>query len=282
MRFRGILLIGSIASAISWNYAAADSTSRALNPDYERPPAAIVNEYRSFLLSHPGSSLEVAKGGGGSFIVKFSGTGACKGLTCMTTVLLPDGQGRLFQAFSQETKDLRIIPNPQGGPPDLSTADGGVWVPAGSIYVEDLRSLGRFAVPTHFLGGDTKRQIDKLLQEEHWPESAPYDVSVVPPSGNAPETMIVIPDQSTKQGIDLCAGVACPLWILVPNNSGGWVVDVKTAGSGGYAVLNALNADGGHDLGIADQYGWNRYSWSDTQSRWELTHVTANLPNLGK
>ena len=233
----------------------ADTKVQVLQPSYGRAPASIVNEYRSFLLAHPGSSLEVATGGGGSYIVRFSGTGACTGPACMTTVLLPDRSG-VFQAFSLKVNELQLIPNPHGGPPDLFTDDGGIWVPAGSIYVEDLHSLGHFDVPSHYLGGATKQAVDGVLEGERWPENSPYVVAVVPPSGNAPETMILTPDQTTKQGTDLCAGVACPLYDFVPNNEGSWVVDVKTSGSGAYAVLNAVNADGGHDLGVADQFGW--------------------------
>jgi hypothetical protein len=256
----------------------ASDSAFGQEPNYGAPPAGIVAAYRGFLLSHPGAALLVARAPGGAFVVRFGGPGACSGDACTTTVLVPDGNGGLLQAFNQQVADLKLLPPKYGLLPWLATEDGGVWKLGGSVYVEDLSSLGQVYVPSHYLAGASKREVDASLVANKWPGSAPYVANVANAGGVAPETLIITPDQKTKAGAVLCTGSFCPVWLLTPSSDGGWAVSAKTAGSGAYAILDATNAAGGHDIGIPDQYGWNQLSWSPEQERWVTSRVVANLP----
>lgn len=247
-------------------------------PTYGQPPASMLAAYRGFLLAHPGIQMKTAQGPGGIYVVRFSGPGACNVAACTTTVVVPDSTGHLYQAFNQQVVDLKLLPPQTGVLPWLSTDDGGVWKIGGREYVEDLSSLGTFDVPTHYLSGDTKTAVDKVLVANRWPLNAAYVADLVKPGGGAPETLIIMPDQSAKNGPALCGGQSCPMWLLTPSTTGEWVVSLKTSGSGAYSVLYASNSRGGHDLGIADQYGWNQVSWDSMKNRWVITRVVANLP----
>ena len=276
-----LCLLTTIASAVIGVKGTQALPVQGQEPNYAPPSQALVEAYRGFLLAHPGTSFEAAPIGGGAYAIRFQGDGACKGNACTTTILLPDVSGTLYQAFNQQVGDLRLLQAKHGKFPWLATDDGGIWKKGGKMYVEDLRSIGQFDVPSHYLGGQTKAAVDTVLQDNKWPENAPYVVAVIPPSGTAPETLIVIPDQTTKQGIDMCEGAACPLWLLTPASGGGWGISAKTSGSGAYAVLYATNAAGGHDIGVADQYGWNQYTWDTVQSHWSLARIVASFPPGG-
>jgi hypothetical protein len=242
-----------------------------VQPDFTASAAGAVTPlYSSYLKQNP--DLQVtADSVGRVTIVRFLVGGSCPAAGCYTTVvtLLPNGNYR--QIFAMQTPSIAYYAT-QGPFPTLR-AKGLDWDYVAMYgYTADLKSAGQAFVPTQRPEGSTSTDIEKALSTSGWPRDLPPLVQEIQPGGGAPTTLMVIPDMTTKPGQLDCAADACHIWFLI-YSQGQWVASNGTTGTGLLAVLPA-DPDGASRIGVAKPAGFQTYSWSASDNRWELTGST--------
>jgi hypothetical protein len=272
MRFK-ILLSGFVFAGIFTAGFSAEAApqGKLVTPDFTASGAAAVSSlYENYINANPGMMAEGVAVGRAE-IVRFSIDGSCPQGGCYTTVVTQTSNGGYRQVFSLKTDKVQYYSGDRPYP--ILHVNGIDWYFTElSGYVADLKSVGSAFVPSGRPAGRTKTQIDAALESSGWPMNVPEVVQEVTPGGGAPTTLLAIPDQTTTAGQADCAANSCHIWFLVYRH-GRWVSSTGTVGTGLLAQLPP-DQNGAIQIGVGETEGFNTYSWSTSDGRWEKTAST--------
>jgi hypothetical protein len=264
----GFIFAGLLATGFA---AEAAPQGRLTTPSFSVSGAAAVSSlYSNYIAANPGMQAE-GFAVGRVEIVSFSIDGSCPSDGCYTTVVVQTPNGGYRQVLSLKTDKIQYYAGDRPYP--ILHVNGLDWYyTAMNGYIADLKSAGAAFVPTGRPVGRTKDQIDSALKTSGWPQGVPELVQEITPGGNAPTTLLVIPDQTTPAGQADCAANNCHVWFLV-YQSGRWVASTGTVGTGLLAQLPP-DQNGVQQIGVGEIEGFNTYSWSRSDRRWEKSAST--------
>lgn len=231
--------------------------------------AAVQKQYSHFLASSPGASVKGASVGD-LMIAQFAGDSMCSAGKCYTTAYMKMPGGGVQQVLAVRAGAVGIAS--KGPVPEL-LIDGVLWdYAAGQGYIASVSSAGRPFVPNLVLHGASAKQVAGALGEGGWPIGVPALVSEVKPGGDAPATLVAVPDMTTASGQEACAVGRCPVALLV-GHGGAWKVSAVTRGTGLLALLNTKH-NGGSEIGVGKNQGFEAFGWSAEQTKWLPAYTT--------